>query len=99
MERGGFVYIMTNIGRTTLYTGVTSDLQARVYEHKEKYFPGSFTARYNLKLLVYYEGFHLIEEAIDYEKYVKGKSRAWKENLITSFNPSWSDLTEEIMKW
>jgi len=99
MERGGFVYMMTNKGRTTIYTGVTSDLQARVYEHKDQYYPNSFTARYNLKLLVYYDGFNSIEEAIEQEKYIKGKSRQWKIDLITKFNPTWKDLTEEIMKW
>ncbi|MEP2668749.1 MAG: GIY-YIG nuclease family protein [Cyclobacteriaceae bacterium] len=99
MERGGSVYIVTNFKKTTLYTGVTSDLQARISEHRDKVYQTSFTARYNLSILVYHEEFHLIEEAIAREKYIKGKSRKWKEELITKFNPSWKDLYPDIMSW
>jgi putative endonuclease len=75
MERGGFIYIMTNIKNTTLYTSVTSDLLNRVYDHKNDVYPQSFTAKYKLKKLVYYEGFSSIEEAIDREKQIKAGSR------------------------
>ena len=64
MQRGGFVYIMTNQNNTVLYTGITNDLKRRVNEHKDKMNPKSFTARYDTNKLVYYEGFHRIEDAI-----------------------------------
>lgn len=75
MIRGGCIYIMTNKNNTTLYTGVTSDLKVRVYQHKTHLFPNSFTAIYKLQKLVYYEIFHNIEEAISREKQIKGGSR------------------------
>jgi len=75
MERGGAVYILTNKTHSTLYIGVTSDLISRLYEHQHNYYPGSFTSTYNLKKLVYYEGFHSIEEAIDREKQLKRWNR------------------------
>jgi putative endonuclease len=99
MKKGGCVYIMTNDRHTTLYVGVTSDLYGRVVEHKEKKYPRSFTARYNLNKLVYYETFHSIEEAITREKLIKGGSRKAKERLIQSMNPDWKDLFEEVGKW
>jgi len=100
MERGGCVYIMTNRNRTTLYTGVTSDLPGRVVEHRDRVYPNSFTARYNCKHLVYYECFHSIEEAIAREKQIKGGSRADKLKLINHRNPDWKDLfDEEVSKW
>ena len=64
MKKGGAVYIMTNAHHTVFYTGVTSDLITRIHQHKTKHYPKSFTARYNITKLVYYEGFHDIEEAI-----------------------------------
>lgn len=90
---------MTNERHTTLYVGVTSDLFNRVIEHKEKKYQRSFTARYNLTKLVYYETFHSIEEAIAREKQIKGGSRKAKEKLIRSMNPEWKDLFEEVSKW
>jgi putative endonuclease len=99
MIRGGTVYILTNRNRTTLYTGVTSDLVSRLIQHQEKYYPLSFSARYNLTMLIYYESFYSIEEAIDREKYIKGKSRKWKDDLIAGFNPTWRDLSKEVMRW
>ncbi|MBX2965142.1 MAG: GIY-YIG nuclease family protein [Cyclobacteriaceae bacterium] len=99
MNKGGCVYIMANARNTTLYTGVTADLYARVIEHKEGKYPKSFTARYNVKKIVYYESFNSIEEAIDREKQIKGGSRAGKEKLINSMNPTWRDLFEDIQKW
>ena len=99
MERGGCVYLITNKHHTTLYTGVTSDLQARLWEHKNKIHPNSFSARYNLIKLVYYETFSTIEEAIEMEKVIKGKSRAKKEAIINSINPKWNDFGDEVEQW
>lgn len=92
----GFVYIMTNKNHTTLYTGVTSDLPQRVKQHKEKFFEQSFTSRYNLYLLVYWESFQEIGDAIFREKQIKAGSRQKKLDLINLMNPEWKDLTEDI---
>lgn len=97
MEKGGCVYIITNKNNTTLYTGVTSDLCSRLYEHKNKIYPNSFSARYNLYKLVYYKVFHSIEEAIEAEKIIKSGSRLKKVSLINSINPNWADLTETVL--
>ena len=75
-----------------LYTGVTSDLFRRVPEHINKIHPDSFTAKYNCNKLVYYETFGRIEDAIAREKQLKKWNRAWKDKLITDFNPEWKDL-------
>ncbi len=99
MVSRGCVYILTNKHNTTLYTGVTSDLRVRLWEHKSKYYPKSFSARYNLNKLVYFEFYDSIEEAIAMEKYVKGKSRAFKEGLIEKENPEWKDLGIEVEAW
>ncbi len=72
MDKGGYIYIMTN--NTTLYVGVTSNLSSRVCKHKEKKYPRSFTARYNLAKLVYFEKFPTITDAITQEKQIKGGS-------------------------
>ena len=90
---------MTNKNNTTLYTGVTSDLKKRVHKHKNNLFPRSFTATYKLHKLVYYEGFHLIGEAIAREKKIKGGSRKKKEALINSMNPDWKDLYDAVLEW
>jgi len=86
-----YVYIMANHTRT-LYTGVTTDLERRVWEHKHTHDPHSFTARYRLNRLVFIAEFSRIDDAIAHEKYVKGKSRAWKMGLIEQANPRWNDL-------
>ena len=99
MERGECIYIMTNYQRTTLYIGVTSDLRSRIYEHREKVYPKSFTAKYNLTICVYYEVYSTIEEAIDREKQLKKWNRAKKDTLIDKFNKSWDDLTAIINEW
>jgi putative endonuclease len=96
MKRGGYIYILTNKNKTTLYTGVTSDLRKRIWEHRTKTHPSGFTAKYNLALLVYYEGFHFIEEAIAREKQIKAGNRKKKELLINSINPEWKDLFDEL---
>ena len=96
MEKGGHVYIMCSINHSTLYTGVTSGIGARVRQHKEKFHPNSFTARYNCVKLVYYKWFDTIIEAIAEEKRIKGGSRVKKEILINSMNPGWNDLYEQV---
>ncbi len=82
---------MTNKHNTVLYTGVTSDLKKRIYEHKKKMVPG-FTEKYNIDKLVYYETFDNAYGAITREKKIKGSSRQKKINLIRSLNPNWDDL-------
>ena len=96
MKRGGAVYILTNQGNSTLYTGVTSDLIKRLYQHRNAVNKRSFTSKYAVTKLVYYEVFLNIEDAIAREKQIKGGSRLKKENLILSKNPNWYDLTNEI---
>ena len=96
MERGGFVYFMTNKNNTVIYTGVTSNLRNRIYEHKMSKYPKSFIYRYNCHKLVYYESFLFIEEAIVREKQIKAGSRKKKEELIRQMNPDWHDLSEQI---
>jgi putative endonuclease len=99
MQRGGTVYIMTNIHDQVFYTGVTSDLISRISEHKEKVHPESFTAKYNILKLVYFQAFPTIEEAIAEEKRIKGGNRSQKIRLISSMNPEWKDLFDEIKNW
>ena len=93
----GFIYIITNKNNTTLYVGVTSNLPQRILEHKEKRYPNSFSARYNLNKLVYYESFQMIGDAIGREKQIKAGSRQNKIDLILSINSEWKDLYEEIL--
>lgn len=99
MVKGGSVYTMTNRHHTVLYVGVTSDLPARVSEHRDRIYTKSFTSRYNLFKLVYYENYHLIDEAIAREKQIKKGSRRKKELLISNMNPRWKDLFEDIKDW
>lgn len=94
-EKQGYVYLMTNKCNRVIYTGVTSDLQRRVYEHREK-LVGGFTKKYNINKLVYYEVFDDIQSAIEREKKIKGGSRAKKLALIQSLNPPFSDLYDEL---
>jgi len=90
-----YVYIMTNKRNTTLYTGVTSDLTKRAYEHRIRLVDG-FTKRYNLTKPVYYEIFDDIENAILREKQIKAGSRQKKLELINRMNSEWKDLYEEL---
>ena len=99
MKKVGSIYIMTNKHHTTLYVGVTADLIRRVHEHKSIVKESSFTLRYNLTKLVYYEIFHSIEEAIQREKQLKAGNRQRKLDLINSLNPEWKDLWEDIQEW
>ena len=90
---------MCSMNNTTLYVGVTSNLAARVAQHKEKAYPNSFTAKYNCIKLVYYNWFDTIVEAITEEKRIKGGSRKKKEILINSMNPKWNDLYDLVKFW
>ena len=90
------IYIMTNKPNGTLYTGVTSDLIKRVYEHKNEVMPG-FTKSYGCKRLVYYETHDNMDNAISREKQIKSGSRDKKIKLIESMNPKWEDLYEGIL--
>lgn len=96
MHKAGSVYIMSSPDRTTLYTGVTANLESRVWKHKNKEYPNSFSARYNCVVLVYYCHFFSINDAIAEEKRIKGGNRKQKEMLININNPQWKDLWEEI---
>ena len=95
MDKHYYLYIMTNRNNTVLYTGITSDLKRRIYEHKEKLAEG-FTKRYNLTKLVYYEVFQDSLNAIQREKQIKGGSRKKKVALINDMNPAWMDLDEDL---
>jgi putative endonuclease len=90
------VYIMANKRNGTLYTGVTSDLPKRAWQHREGLLPG-FSERYGCKLLVWYERHDVMTSAIEREKQIKGGSRKKKLALIEASNPQWRDLYEGIM--
>ncbi len=99
MKKGGVVYMLANKANTTLYVGVTSDLIKRLDEHKSGKYSRSFSNRYNLTKLVYFEGFHSIEEAIAREKQVKAGSRKKKDLIISTVNPNWNDLSGKLDEW
>ena len=88
-----YVYIMANRKNGTLYTGITNDLRNRVLDHKKGYFD-SFTKRYKIYLLVYFERHNDVNRAIHREKQLKRWRRKWKLALIESMNPEWLDLYE-----
>ena len=92
-----FVYILCNKRNGTLYTGVTSDLIKRVYEHKNNLIDG-FTKKYNVHCMVWYEMHETAEAAINREKQIKKWNRKWKLELIEKDNPEWNDLYEDICK-
>lgn len=94
MSKQFYVYIMTNKSNEVLYTGVTNDLQRRVWEHKNGEARG-FTKRYNVGRLIYYEVFDDPETAIAREKQIKKGPRKRKVALIESMNPDWRDLSSE----
>ena len=89
-----YVYIVTNVNCSVLYVGVTSGLERRMWQHRNKAFPG-FTARYNLTRLVWFEIFRGIENAIAREKQIKGWTRAKKLALVKAQNPNWDDLAAD----
>jgi putative endonuclease len=88
-------YIVTNHRHGTLYTGVTSDLARRTWEHRTGALEG-FSKRYGLKVLVWYEPHGTMEEAITREKHIKAWKRDWKIRLIERMNPTWRDLYEDL---
>ena len=95
MRKQFYVYILTNDHNSVLYTGVTNDLKARVYQHKEKLAKG-FTKKYNARKLVYYEVFEDGYNAIAREKQIKAGSRKIKMELIHKLNKNWDDLYDEL---
>ena len=90
------VYIMASRKNGTLYVGVTADPVHRIWEHRDRVHPKSFTARYNVTRLVWYQEFDDITEAIAHEKRLKRWQRAWKIQLIEKMNPEWEDLYERL---
>lgn len=93
--KAGYVYMLSNRYRGTLYIGVTSDLIKRIWQHREKLLEG-FTKRYNLTRLVWYEIHDTIESAIMTEKKLKNRERHLKIAIIERMNPEWHDLYQEI---
>ncbi|WP_460620697.1 GIY-YIG nuclease family protein [Hymenobacter tenuis] len=86
-----YLYLLSNPTRTVLYTGVTNDLERRLHEHSQQLGSwGKFTGRYQCNLLVYFETCATAAQAISREKEIKGWSRAKKEDLISSLNPTWA---------
>ena len=88
---------MASARNGTLYVGVTNDIVRRVHEHKNKTFPDSFTAKYNCHMLVYYEDYKYVNDALRREKKLKAGNREQKITLIESINPDWLDLAEQPM--
>jgi putative endonuclease len=96
MHQYGYCYIMTNVHNKVLYCGATTDLHKRVQEHKNGLFANSFTSRYNIVKLVYFESFPIAKDAFDREKQIKAGSRKKKMELIESINPEWKDLFDTL---
>lgn len=90
-----YVYMLTNERKNVLYLGSTLDLKRRMYFHKRRLVSG-FTKKYNVDCLVYYETHPCLESAESREKQLKGKTRAKKNALVESMNPSWSDLSSQM---
>lgn len=89
-----FVYILSNSHHTVFYTGFTNDLVRRVFEHKNGVYEKSFSKKYNVHKLLYFEVLPSAKEAMHREQQIKRYKRDWKENLINSINPAWDDLHE-----
>ncbi|MFZ6024038.1 MAG: GIY-YIG nuclease family protein [Bacteroidota bacterium] len=92
MYKHGYVYILTNVSKTMLYVGVTSNLTQRIWQHKQKIYPNCFTTKFNIHLLVYCEVHTSIGDAIKREKEIKGWKRSKKNALIQTKNPKWETL-------
>jgi putative endonuclease len=92
----GYVYTLASRRNGTLYTGVTTDLPKRIYEHRTGLIPG-FTQRYNVKLLVWFETYYDVSDAIARERRIKEWRRAWKLELIERENPDWDDLAVTLL--
>ncbi len=88
-----WVYLVTNKGRTTVYIGMTNNLQRRIFEHRTGKDPDSFAWRYQCWTLVHFEAFKYVDQAIAREKQLKNWKREWKDRLIEQENPAWSDLS------
>jgi len=97
-ERHYFVYITTNLRHTVLYTGIANNIFERVFQHRNKFHPNSFTAKYNVEKVVWYETYRDVRAAIGREKQIKGGSRTKKIALINEMNPGWKDMIEESYK-
>lgn len=95
MNHNYYIYMVTNKSNRVLYTGVTNNLERRLYEHKAKQVPG-FTQHYNATKLVYYEHYFDINDAIRREKQIKGWVRRRKNELVETINPEWMDLLDAI---
>ena len=95
MDKQFYVYIMANKKNSVLYTGITSDLEKRIYEHRQKLSPG-FTSKYNINKLVYYEVFEDSYNAFSREKQIKGGSRNKKISMVESMNKNWKDLFDDL---
>ncbi|MBB3978829.1 putative endonuclease [Rhizobium azooxidifex] len=91
----GYVYILASGRNGTLYTGVTSNLSRRLFEHQNNLTPG-FTSRYNVKTLVWFEEYDLVTDAIAKEKMIKNWPRKWKLELIEAFNADWADIAHYL---
>lgn len=96
MTRQSYVYLMANKWNTVIYTGVTSDLRKRIYQHKQELVDG-FSKKYKIHKLVYFEVFDDIKNAILREKQIKGGSRGKKLTLIKGMNPKFEDLYQNIL--
>jgi len=95
MQKHYYVYIMTNENDTVLYTGVTSNLKVRTYQHKNKLVKG-FTQKYNVSKLVYAEVYDYVWDVLRREKQIKAGSRQKKLDLINRDNPEWKDLSDDL---
>lgn len=96
MKENFYVYLLANKSNRVVYTGVTSNLVQRIWQHKNKVADG-FTSKYNVNKLVYFEVYDDAENAIRREKNIKDWKRDWKDELIEKENPSWNDLYETII--
>ena len=92
-----YVYILANATNTVVYTGVTSNLIRRIYEHREEADPKSFNAQYHVHRLVYFEETCDVHAALEREKQIKGWNRARKNKLVEKKNPDWEDLYPQIL--
>ena len=97
MHQSGYFYITTNSNNTVLYCGATNDLYKRMQEHKNGIYHNSFTARYNIDKLVYFEAYSMVSDAFTREKQIKAGSRKKKTILIESINPDWNDLFDVLV--
>ena len=93
-----YVYILASATNVTIYTGITRDLVRRVYEHRHNLDPDSFTAKYRVHKLVYYEQTTDVKAALEREKQIKSWKRTKKNKLVESMNPTWQDLYPGILE-